>query len=270
MLKAGIFLDIENLTRNGGWGLRYDVVKDLAAAQGTAVLRANAYLAIDVERESEDFSFRQKGEEYRNAIRKSGFHLVLKEVHRYRDSTGEIVLKANADLDLAVDALLQAENLDYILLGTGDGDFLRLIRALQGRGKRVDLLSFANTSTALRKEADYYFSGFTVPGLLPSSDSDGLRKRGFMYGVNEEKGFGFISMRTGLGVDDERDQIFCHIRDFSLDGRTVDNSYFANLKTREAIIEFDIVEQPDGRLRAKNVTEFVAKTGRLRAEVNGN
>jgi len=40
-------------------------------------------------------------------------------------------VKANADLELAVDALLQAENLDYVLLETGDGDFMRLVRALQ-------------------------------------------------------------------------------------------------------------------------------------------
>jgi len=51
MLKAGIFLDVENLSRNGGWGIRYEVIKELVAAQGEmTVLRANAYLAVDVER----------------------------------------------------------------------------------------------------------------------------------------------------------------------------------------------------------------------------
>ena len=47
MLKAGIFLDMENLMRNGGWGIRYDAVKALAEAQGAIVLRANAYVAVD-------------------------------------------------------------------------------------------------------------------------------------------------------------------------------------------------------------------------------
>ena len=45
MLKAGIFLDIENLSRNGGWGMRYDPIKALVEAQGATVLRANAYIA---------------------------------------------------------------------------------------------------------------------------------------------------------------------------------------------------------------------------------
>ena len=50
MLKAGIFLDIENLVRCGGWGIRYRVVRELVEAQGATVLRANAYMAIDSER----------------------------------------------------------------------------------------------------------------------------------------------------------------------------------------------------------------------------
>ena len=38
MLKAGIFLDVENLSRNGGWGMRYDVLRELVQAQGAIVL----------------------------------------------------------------------------------------------------------------------------------------------------------------------------------------------------------------------------------------
>jgi uncharacterized LabA/DUF88 family protein len=68
-------------------------------------------------------------------------------------------LAHEADLDLAVDALVQAENLDYILLGTGDGDFVRLVRALQNRGRRVDIsvfndefLAFKNRETVLEMD----------------------------------------------------------------------------------------------------------------------
>jgi uncharacterized LabA/DUF88 family protein len=140
MLKSGIFLDIENLSHNGGWGMRFDVIKALAKAQGTEVLRANAYMAADRKREREDVDYRERANAYRDAIRRNGFHLILKRVKRFYDHEGQVVMKANADLDLAVDALLQAENLDYILLGSGDGDFNRLVRALQNKGKRVDVL----------------------------------------------------------------------------------------------------------------------------------
>jgi uncharacterized LabA/DUF88 family protein/cold shock CspA family protein len=242
---------MDNLMRNGGWGLRYDIVKSLAEAQGTTVLRANAYMARDAEREAEDYDYRQQKEAYRDAIRRNGFHLILKEVKRYRTVEGEEVLKANADLDLAVDAMLQCENLDYILLGTGDGDFLRLVRALQSRGKRVDLLSFANTSGELRREVDNHHSGFLIPGLLPVEGN--RRMRGYMHYVQEQRGFGFLTIRTGLGLTDVTDDVFCHINDFV---QPVDNLGFAQLKLRRAVLEFDLVENTEGKPKAARITDL--------------
>jgi uncharacterized LabA/DUF88 family protein/cold shock CspA family protein len=256
MLKAGIFIDVENLSRNGGWGIQFNVIKDIVEAQNAVVVRANAYLAIDLEREGQDGEYQRKNEDYRAAIRRNGFHLILKEVRRYTNEEGEVVLKANADLDLAVDALLQSENLDHILLGSGDGDFLRLVRALQNHGKRVDLLSFHNTSTDLRKEVDNHFNGFLIPGLIRSDErSRHGRRRGYLYKVNEEQGYGFVAMRTGLGANDQRYDIFLHINDFSRDGRNVDNSTFAELKHRHTVVEFDLKETDKGS-QAVNAVEY--------------
>ena len=253
MLKAGVFLDVENLSRNGGWGMRYNVILDLARAQEAMVLRANAYLASDPTREEQEPDFRKRSEEFRNAIRRNGFHLVLKEVRRYRDDDGNVFLKANSDLDLAVDALVQSQKLDYVLLGSGDGDFVRLVRALQNRGKRVDLLSFANTSYELQREVDYYLSGFLIPGLVPSNQAEEDRRRGILYSVNEDRGYGFISVRNGLGVNEVRHDVFCHINDFR---HPIDDRNFANLKTHETILEFDLITQEDGKLKAENVETF--------------
>ena len=249
MLKGGIFLDMENLMRCGGWNIRLGSVKDLVEAQGFRTVRANAYMAVDEERESVDQEYKKKKLEYRSAVRRAGFHLVRKKVQRFPNADGEIVLKANADVDLAIDALLQAENLDYILLGTGDGDFLRLVRALQNRGKRVDLLSFSNTSTELRREVDYHFSGFLYPGILPDPENeDSERKRGFIHMVDEEKGYGFLTVQTGYKPDEQRSDIFIHITDFT---HPIDNREFARLKTYEEIIEFTIVENDEGKVQAK-------------------
>ena len=256
-MKAGIFLDVENLSRCGGWGMRYTIVRDLVSEQGAFVLRANAYMAIDLEKEKTNIEYRKKKEEYRNAIRREGFHLIFKEVKRYRDSEDQIVTKANADLDLAVDALLQAENLDYVLLGSGDGDFLRLVRALQSHGKRVDLLSFSDTSTELRHEVDYYFSGYLVPGLLPPVEDNPRRMRGIIHSINEEKRFAFLTVRTGLGATDLRHDVLCHIKDLTAEGHVVSSQYFSNLKTRETIIEFDLIEQDSSKPKAVNATEFI-------------
>ena len=51
MLKAGIFLDMENLNRCGGHGIQFRQIKALVEAQQAVVVRANAYMAMDRERE---------------------------------------------------------------------------------------------------------------------------------------------------------------------------------------------------------------------------
>ena len=45
ILKAGVFVDTENVNRCGGWTMRYDVLKAFDAAQGARLVRANAYMA---------------------------------------------------------------------------------------------------------------------------------------------------------------------------------------------------------------------------------
>lgn len=45
------------------------------------------------------------------------------------------------DLELAVDMLSQAENLDVVFLASGDSDFVRLVRAVQNQGRTVEVIS---------------------------------------------------------------------------------------------------------------------------------
>ena len=257
MLKAGIFLDMDNLSRCGGYALQFRQVRALVEGQGAMVLRANAYMAINSERESADPEYQQRREEYRTRVRREGYHLVLKEVKQYRDPEGQVIIKANADLELAVDALLQSANLDYVLLGSGDGDFVRLVRALQNRGKRVDLLSFMNTSRELRQEVDNHFSGYLVPGILPDDRGPDRRVRGILHMVNEEKGFGFLTVRTGMELDSVREDVFLHISDLqTAKGGPVTNALFAQFKTRGTTIEFELAEE-DGRAKAVRAVEFL-------------
>lgn len=252
MIKGGIFLDIENLNRCGGWNLRFEAVKRMVEAQGVTVVRANAYVTVDREREATDPDYSKKKKEYRGVMRRSGFHVVQKQVQKYRTDEGDWVFKANADLELAIDVLTQCENLDYVLIGSGDADLVRLLRTLQARGKRVDVLSFSHTSDELRREADFHFAGYLYPGLLPSFNGEAgeERARGFMHMVNEDKGFGFITVQTGLKPGQSRNDIFVHITDL-LD--EMDNRDFARLKTEERVLEFTLAASEDGKAQAREV-----------------
>ncbi len=249
MLKGGIFLDMENLSRCGGWNIRFDAVRRLVEAQGVTVVRANAYMVIDEEREGRDDDYFKKKQEYRSVVRRAGFKVALKPIKRFLNEEDEWVFKSNADIDLAIDALLQSENLDYILIGSGDSDFIRLVRALQLRGKRVDLLSFGNTDDELRRTVDTHLSGYLYPEILPSFERRGERMRGYLHMVNEEKGFGFLTVQTGLTPVEQRTDIFLHITDVE---EELDNRDFALLKTHENVIEFTLIDTEDGKFQAKD------------------
>lgn len=193
MLKTGIYVDAENIRLCGGYGMRYDVLVDLASAGNSVLLRANSYLAEDRERTKEDPEYRQKLYRYHGVLRQCGFKVIKKFVKHFVDDEGILTTKANADMDLAIDALLQARNLDRVILLTGDGDFIRLVLALQNMGCRVEVIGFRYVSNELKEAADSYLSGYLVPRLLPLHGGSGEnRQRGMALNYNAERGFGFM------------------------------------------------------------------------------
>ena len=257
MLRAGIFLDLENLVRCGGWGVRFRRIRELVEAQGAVVVRANAYMAIDRQREQEDEEYSRKKADYRDAVRREGFHLRLKEIQHYRDEAGEEYTRADVDLELAVEAMQQSESLDLVMVGSGDGNLVRLVEALQDRGKRVDLLSFSRASSRLRRAVDHHFSGYLFPGILPTSKEETERMRGVMHHVIEDKGFGFLTVQTGLAPGERRDDVFLHINDYvDAEGYPVTNEEFAMLRVHQTVIEFELKEQEQGRFKAEKASGF--------------
>ena len=82
MLRAGVFLDVENLVRCGGWGIRFKAVRELIEAQGGTVVRANAYMAVDREREAEDAEYRVNRSACSRTVPLVEFRLDRGQVHR--------------------------------------------------------------------------------------------------------------------------------------------------------------------------------------------
>ncbi|MBI1831371.1 MAG: NYN domain-containing protein, partial [Planctomycetes bacterium] len=195
-LRSGVYVDAENISRTGGRGMRFEVVRDFACRDGADALRLNAYLAFDEERARHDSTYRDRATRYHFALRAAGFKVIEKAVQWFTNEDGAKVSKANSDLDLAVDLLLQSAKLDRVVLVSGDGDFVQVVRALQNIGCRVELLAFENVSYYLRCECDLFVSGYLVPGLLPGRvgvwGETGSRVRGTCYHYNSEKGYGFF------------------------------------------------------------------------------
>lgn len=264
-LKVGVFVDAENIKFNGGYQLKYDVLRRFAARQGGTLLRLNTYLAYDQERAREDPEYAKKSHSYQQIVRDFGWKIIVKQVRRYIDDEGNITTKANADLDLAVDAMLQAENLDLVLLVTGDGDFLQVVGALQNRGCRVELLGFKNVSKRLQQQVDAFYRGYLIPDLLPFTHdtrnewgNPGFYVRGVCTKWFGEKGYGFLrfikDLSPNLWITDPRDpkspysSAFCHANEL------VDSLTAEQMTDRENIFEFYLEEgESDKRLVARNV-----------------
>lgn len=91
----------------------------------------------------------------------NGYTMVTKPTKEFTDATGRRKIKGNMDIELAVDAMRLSDNLDHIVLFSGDGDFRPLVHALQQRGKRVSVVSTLHTqppmvSDDLRRQADQF------------------------------------------------------------------------------------------------------------------
>ena len=203
-MKVGVYVDAANIYRNGGSRMQYDVLREFACRGLGEPIRLNAYVTHDTERAKHDDTYRAGAYRFHSALRDLGYKVIVKKVTWYDDADGNRYAKANSDLDLAVDALLQSENLDRVLIATGDGDFAQVIRALQNKGTRVEVVAFENVSSLLRQEADSFMSGYLIPNLLTIDDSraewgepDSI-VRGWCYYYNDEKGFGYMRFLTDI------------------------------------------------------------------------
>jgi len=91
----------------------------------------------------------------------NGYSMVTKPTKEFTDSMGRRKVKGNMDIELAVDAMRLAEQLDHVVIFTGDGDFRALVQALQEKGKRVSVVSTLQTqppmvADELRRQADQF------------------------------------------------------------------------------------------------------------------
>jgi uncharacterized LabA/DUF88 family protein len=91
----------------------------------------------------------------------NGFTVVTKPVKRFTDAQGQSRIKGNMDIEIAVDMLELAPRLDHMILFSGDGDFRRLVQAVQAKGVRVTVVSTTRTqppqiADELRRQADAF------------------------------------------------------------------------------------------------------------------
>ena len=155
--RIALFIDGANLyaaARALGFDIDYKRLLDVFAKNGRLV-RAFYYTALIEDQEYSPIRPLVDWLDY------NGYSMVTKPTKEYTDASGRRKIKGNMDIELAIDMLEMAERLDHIVLFSGDGDFRKLVEAVQRRGVRVTVVSTVRShppmvADELRRQADVF------------------------------------------------------------------------------------------------------------------
>ena len=94
-------------------------------------------------------------------LERFGYQLYLKPVKLYDQEDGTTKRKANCDVDMAFHLMKENINFDRVLILSGDGDFLPVLKHLQEIGKKIIVLGRASrTAKEIRQFAGSNFRDF--------------------------------------------------------------------------------------------------------------
>lgn len=155
--RLALFIDGSNLysaARALGFDIDYKKLLNVFAEKGR-LMRAFYYTALTDEQEYSPIRPLVDWLDY------NGYTMVTKPAKEYTDATGRRKIKGNMDIELAIDMLEMADRLEHIVLFSGDGDFRRLVEAVQRRGVRVSVVSTIRSNPPmvadeLRRQADNF------------------------------------------------------------------------------------------------------------------
>tara|TARA_Y100000310_G_scaffold339280_1_gene431516 strand:+ start:24496 stop:25029 length:534 start_codon:yes stop_codon:yes gene_type:complete len=148
--RVGVFVDVQNQYYSAkalyGKKVNFKAVLN-QAVQGRKLVRALAYV-IKAESKEENTFF--------DALGHMGFEIKSKDLQIFYGGHK----KGDWDVGISTDAIELAPKLDTVVLVSGDGDFIPLVRHLKhARGCRVEVVSFQrSTSSKLIEEVDDFFN----------------------------------------------------------------------------------------------------------------
>lgn len=155
--RIGLFIDGSNLyaaARALGFDIDYKKLLNLFAAEGR-LIRAFYYTALIEDQEYSPIRPLVDWLDY------NGYTMVTKPTKEFTDAMGRRKIKGNMDIELAIDVMEMAAHLDHVVLFSGDGDFRRLVEAVQRKGVRVTVVSTVRSqppmvADELRRQADVF------------------------------------------------------------------------------------------------------------------
>jgi uncharacterized LabA/DUF88 family protein len=155
--RYSLFIDGSNLyaaARGLGFDIDYKKLLEVFSGHGR-LIRAYYYTAVI---EDQDYSPIRPLVDW---LDYNGYTLITKPTKEFTDDTGKRKIKGDMDIELAVDMLELSEQLDHVILFSGDGDFRRLVEAVQRKTTRVTVVSTVRSkppmaADELRRQADFF------------------------------------------------------------------------------------------------------------------
>lgn len=173
--RVGIFIDTQNLYHSArslfNARVNYGSLIE-TAIQGRKFMRAFAYV---IRSESADEI------KFFEALSDLGIEMRVKDLQIFY--SGE--KKADWDVGIAIDIVRMTEKLDAVVLVSGDGDFVEVLRYVKSRGVKAEVMAFRKTTSAkLLEEVDVFYDLGADPGrfLIPSGKPQRLPEKGPMPG----------------------------------------------------------------------------------------
>jgi uncharacterized LabA/DUF88 family protein len=165
--RTALFIDGANLyaaARALGFDIDYKKLLEEFSSRGR-LIRAFYYTALIEDQEYSPIRPLVDWLDY------NGFTMVTKPTKEFTDATGRRKIKGNMDIELAIDAMEMAKHLDHVVLFSGDGDFRRLVEALQRSGVRVTVVSTIRSqppmiADELRRQADIFIELRDIEGII--------------------------------------------------------------------------------------------------------
>ncbi|MEH6694390.1 MAG: NYN domain-containing protein [Hyphomonas sp.] len=155
--RLALFIDGANLySAARAVDLEIDFRKLLKEFQGKGrLLRANYYTALV---ETDEYSPIRPLVDW---LAYNGYNVIKKPAREFTDREGRKRVRGSMDVELAIDMLEMAANVDHIVLFSGNGDFRRAVEAVKARGVRVSVVSTVASNPPmigdeLRREADNF------------------------------------------------------------------------------------------------------------------
>ena len=156
--RVGIFVDAANielacdrLRSRINWKKLLDFL-----TEGRQLVRAIAYSPVH-----DDPGVSLETQRFAEPFLDKGFRVVTKPLKRFADGS----IKANVDIEMALDIMEMLDRLDVVCLVSGDGDFQRLVEVVQMKGVRVEVVGVGtSTASQLRNAGDRFVD---IQSILP-------------------------------------------------------------------------------------------------------